>query len=112
IPLFNRRPEVIEPMLARKSSLIFGFYGLVSAGLLTGCIITGGTGSAAGGGGDTTTGSGGDTTTGGGGDTTTTGSGGASCVGTMGTGTVADCDKMNIAPAQGASNICGDMQMD
>src|SRR6185503_17579412 len=104
IPLFNRRPEVIEPMLARKSSLIFGFYGLVSAGLLTGCIITGGTGSAAGGGGDTTTG--------GGGDTTTTGSGGASCVGTMGTGTVADCDKMNIAPAQGASNICGDMQMD
>jgi hypothetical protein len=97
-----------------KYSTVMFVPGLVATTLLAGCIIVG-TGSSSGSGGvggglDTSSGSGVggeiETTT----ATTTTTSSGTMCIGVNGTGLVSDCDKLNIAPMNGASKICGPMQ--
>ena len=103
-------------MLSRKNYVFLGFQAAVAVGLLSGCVITSGPTGGGGSGGfsettvtstvaatTTTTGVGGGTTTG----TTTTGTGGTGCVGETGTAVIADCEKINIAPAAGASSSCG-----
>jgi hypothetical protein len=110
-------------MLVRRHSPIFVIQGLLVVGLLGGCIVEAGSGGHGGvgsagvgssgvggsgvGGEPYTAGVGGDYSGVGGADTTSTGTGGASCVGESGSGSVLDCDEMNIAPAQGAASICG-----
>ncbi len=109
-------------MLSTKNYVLLGFQAAVAIGLLSGCVITSSpTGGSSGGGGGGSGGSGGSdatvtstvgatttTTTGvGGGTTTTSGTGGTACVGETGTAMVADCEKINIAPAAGASSSCG-----
>jgi hypothetical protein len=102
-------------MLARKDYIFLGFHAAVAIGLLSGCVVTTGSGTGGtpaatttaaattGGGGE---GQGGEV--GVGGSTTTTGAGGAAgCVGETGKAVIADCEKLNIAPAAGASSSCG-----
>jgi hypothetical protein len=97
-------------MHARRLFPVFSVPGLIAAGLLSGCIITAGSG---GSGSHSTTGSDGDGGYGGYGgeaDTTSGGSGGSgggeSCVGSEGKGFAADCDDLNIAPNRGAPKVC------
>ena len=105
-------------MLARKNYNFLGFQAFAAIGLLAGCVVTTGpTGS--GGSAGVTTGSS-EATTGVGGvggatsatsatsaTTATSGTGGGACVGESGTAAIAECDKLNIAPASGASSSCG-----
>src|SRR4051812_8105408 len=99
-------------MLARNSHVFNGFKALVAAGLLTGCIVTEGTGTL-----PTTTGTGSGTGGDGGAAATTTATsgttgtgGGVSCVGETGKAVIDDCDGLKITPVShggGASPICG-----
>lgn len=104
--------------LGKYSSVLFA-PGVIATTFLAGCIIVG-TGSSGndnsggvGGGFDTTSGSGvggePEITTGNGTTTTTptTTSSGTLCIGVNGPGLVSDCDKLNIAPMNGASSNCG-----
>lgn len=103
-------------MLARKDYIFLGAQAFVAIGLLAGCVVTTGPTGAGGStvntsdvtaGGDTTA----STVVGVGGATSatsgTTGAGGGACVGETGTAVIAECDKLNIAPAAGASSSCG-----
>ncbi|MEP7122278.1 MAG: hypothetical protein ABJE95_15260 [Byssovorax sp.] len=102
-------------MLARKNYIFLSTQAFIAIGLLAGCVVTTGpTGS--GGGSSDTTGHTAATTTSsagtggsgvGGGATSGTGTGGGACVGETGTAVIADCEKLNIAPASGASSSCG-----
>ncbi len=105
-------------MLARKNYIFLGFHAAVAIGLLSGCVVTSGTAGTGGTSGVTTAGG---VTTGGGGEgqggevgvggsttVSTSGTGGsAGCVGETGNAVIADCEKLNIAPAAGASSSCG-----
>lgn len=106
-------------MLARKNYIFLGFQASVAIGLLSGCVINGtSTGSGGTSGGETTSApsatSATAATSGGGGEggsgsvsASTSGTGGTACVGETGTSVIADCEKLNIAPASGASSSCG-----
>jgi hypothetical protein len=103
-------------MLARKNYIFLGIQAFATIGLLSGCIITESPTGTTGAGGSpvTTTATTGEGGAGVGGGTTGTtgtgGTGGAMCVGETGNGQVADCDNLNITPANqggGASSSCG-----
>jgi hypothetical protein len=104
-------------MLARKNYVLLGTQAFIAIGLLSGCVITSSPTGSGGSSGETT----GTTATSGGlggsggasattattGTTTTSGTGGTGCVGESGSAVIADCEKLNIAPASGASSSCG-----
>jgi hypothetical protein len=101
-------------MLARKNYILLGTQAFIAIGLLAGCVVTTGPTGAGGSSGVTTGTSEATTATGVGGGTSattattaTSGTGGGACVGETGTGTIAECEKLNIAPAAGASSSCG-----
>ncbi len=107
-------------MLARKNYIFLGVQAFIAIGLLAGCVVTssptgsGGSGGSSGvttGHGAATATTGGDGGSGGGGvgggTSGTSGTGGAACVGETGAAVIADCEKLNIAPASGASSSCG-----
>jgi hypothetical protein len=104
-------------MLARKDYIFLGVQAFLAIGLLAGCVVTTGPTGSGGTSGVTTSGSEATTGVGGGGvggatsattaTTGTAGTGGGACVGETGTAAIAECDKLNIAPASGASSSCG-----
>jgi hypothetical protein len=104
-------------MLSRRVFPVFVGPALVSAVLLSGCVIVSGSGSSGAGSSDASGTSG---TSGGGGfggddgqttvttsQTGSTASGTGVCVGSDGVGTVSRCEELNIAPSQGATKQCG-----
>jgi hypothetical protein len=104
-------------MLARKNFILLGTQAFIAIGLLSGCVITStptGSGGSSGVTTGTTSGSGDVGGSGGGVGATTaattgtgTGTGGGACIGEKGAAVIADCEKLNIAPASGASSSCG-----
>ena len=102
-------------MLARKNYIFLGIQAFIAIGLLAGCVVTTGPTGAGGSSGVTSsTAEAATTGVGGGGvggatsaTSATSGTGGGACVGETGTAAIAECDKLNIAPASGASSSCG-----
>lgn len=102
-------------MLSHRVFPVFVGPAVVSAVLLSGCVIVSGSGSSGTGTSGTSGGGGfgGDdsqaavTTVTTGGQVSSAASGAGACVGSDGVGTVDSCEELNIAPSQGATTQCG-----